>query len=345
MESWQTPHGSATAATEPSGSAKQIAVTCTGHTRPVNDLCFSSFVSTGDYFLISACKDSVPILRKGSTGDWVGSFKGWILIMFVGDSEISLALGHKGAVWATKITPNATLSVTGSADFTAKVWDNVTGQPIISFEHAHIVKTVDVSDDGRYVLTGGNEKKLNLYDQRNQSAITPIRILEGCANEIKTALLDTTHGLVFNGDGKEMRVWDLRKSAQVSSRIFEQEITNLAFSWDRQYIIVSAGKRVYFYNAITASLEKQYDVSVDASCAALHPENIKFAVGGTSDLWVREYDFVTGTELEVYKGHHGPVHCTSFSPDGQLYATGSEDGTVRLWQTFPGTTYGLWQAL
>ncbi|KAI8617110.1 WD40-repeat-containing domain protein [Chytriomyces sp. MP71] len=313
--------------TSDSGNAKQMALTCTGHSRPVNDLHFSAFAATGDYYLISACKDSVPILRKGSTGDWVGSFK-----------------GHKGAVWATRITPNAALSITGSADFTAKVWDNVTGQPVLSFEHSHIVRTVDVSDDARYVLTGGLEKKLRLFDLRSPTAATPARVLEGCNNDVKTVLLDAVHGLVFNGDGNEMRVWDLRKSVQVSSRIFDQEVTSLRFSWDRKYILCTAGKRVYFYNAITASLEKQYDVSVDASCAALHPSEIRFVVGGSSDLWVREYDFASGAELEVYKGHHGPVHCCQFSPDGQLYATGSEDGTVRLWQTFPGTSYGLWQA-
>ncbi|KAJ3007410.1 UNVERIFIED_CONTAM: hypothetical protein HDU68_003534, partial [Siphonaria sp. JEL0065] len=319
QENWHTPHGETNASTD-SGSSKQVSLTCTGHSRPVNDLSFSSFVATGDYFLLSACKDSIPILRKGSTGDWVGSFK-----------------GHKGAVWGVRITPNASLSVTGSADFTAKVWDNVTGQPVVSFEHSHIVKTVDVSvishpssaDDGRYVLTGGNEKKLKLFDQRSANPTSPVRLLEGLNNEVKTSLLDTTHGLVFNGDGKEMRVWDLRKSAQVSSRIFEEEVTDLRFSWDRKYILCTAGKRVFFYNAITASLEKQFDVSVDASCAALHPQELKFVVGGAHDLWVREYDFNTGAELEVYKGHHGPVHCTSFSPDGQLYATGSEDGTVR----------------
>ncbi|KAJ3010620.1 hypothetical protein HKX48_007310 [Thoreauomyces humboldtii] len=305
-------------------NAKQTPLTCIGHTRPVVDLHFSSFTYTGDFFLISACKDSIPILRRGNTGDWVGSFQ-----------------GHKGAVWSARLSRDATVSVTGSADFTAKCWNNLTGEITATLEHKHVVRCVDLTSDARCVLTAGYEKVVRMFDLR--APTEAVKVLTACDNEIKTALLDGEHGLVFAGDGNKLCVWDLRTSQQVSSRGFDADVTSLRFSWDRKHILCTEGKSVHFYNALTSALEKSYVTEIPTSTASLHPKNDRFVVGGSSDLWVRVYDWKTGEEKEVYKGHHGPIHCVSYSPDGHLYATGSEDGTVRLWQSEPGIAYGLWE--
>jgi serine-threonine kinase receptor-associated protein len=65
--------------------------------------------------------------------------------------------------------------------------------------------------------------------------------------------------------------------------------------------------------------------------ASLHPTNDRFIAGG-SDTWVRVFDFTNGELIETHKGHHGPIRCLRFSPDGNSFATGSEDGTIRIWQ-------------
>ena len=64
--------------------------------------------------------------------------------------------------------------------------------------------------------------------------------------------------------------------------------------------------------------------------ASLHPFlRDRFVAGSANDPWVRVYDLDSGEEKEVYKGHHGPVLCASYSPDGEVYASGSEDGESR----------------
>lgn len=58
--------------------------------------------------------------------------------------------------------------------------------------------------------------------------------------------------------------------------------------------------------------------------ASLHPTTgDRFVAGSAGDPWVRVYDLVAGEEKELYKGHHGPVHCVMYSPDGEMYASGS----------------------
>jgi WD40 repeat protein len=44
--------------------------------------------------------------------------------------------------------------------------------------------------------------------------------------------------------------------------------------------------------------------------------------------------------LQTLEGHAYPVRSIAFSPDGKLVASGSNDGTIKLWDTTSGTLQG-----
>ncbi|RUS15593.1 WD40-repeat-containing domain protein [Endogone sp. FLAS-F59071] len=256
----------------------------------------------------------------------------------------------------------------------SKVWDTFTGDVLHSFAHQHIIRSADFSDDGTRIVTGGLEKKLRIFDLYRPEA-QPLEAV-GHTGAIKSVVFDERRNVILSaGEDKggmlmaclyaglihrfpisvvpwfglhspscQYRVWDLRNLTQITTLEANDAITSMTLSSDGKYITSTAGKTAYFWDTSDYHLAKSYETQQDVPSISLHPDHSRFIAGSVgTDLWVRIYDFETGKELEVYKGHHGAIHTVSYSPDGEIYATGSEDGTIRLWQTTPGKSYGLWQ--
>jgi serine-threonine kinase receptor-associated protein len=290
------------------------------------------------------------MLRDGTTGDWIGTWS-----------------GHKGAVWSCRLDSTASLAGTASGDYSARIWDAVTGELVWVYPHHHIVKSCDFNPDSTLFATGGHEGILRIYDLKRQieqspkNPVTPHEIpLPENQNGSKIVIsklnwLNNTTLLAGCGDGK-VRLYDVTNPSNNQqpihelilpnngSEIRDMEITRIKTKQSPQQqqlqqhpqtiLTVAAGKTVYFFDLETYKLLKSYDMPIhfrEEGGASLHPSGRKFIAGG-SDLWVRVFDFATGKELLTLKGHHGPIRCLRYAPNGAFFASGSEDGTIRLWQ-------------
>lgn len=283
------------------------------------------------------------MVRDGASGDWIGTFQ-----------------GHKGAVWSCRMDPKGVLAATASGDFSVKVWDGITGQALWEFPHKHIVKTVDFSPDSKRLATGGHEGLLRIYTLPGDDNSEPLVIPQDAKKVVITKCNWWKDDIVIaaGNDGK-VRFWDLNSpSKPVATLEVGSEVRDMEISSDETILTVAAGNKVYFFNLETKELIHSYEMPIHfrevrvhrysfvvlylvkahfnrkEGGASLHPSKTKFVAGG-SDLWVRVFDFNTGEELECHKGHHGPIRCVRYAPDGKTYATGSEDGTIRLWKTNP----------
>ncbi|KAI9732189.1 MAG: hypothetical protein M1834_004286 [Cirrosporium novae-zelandiae] len=295
--------------------------------------------------------DNYPMLRDGITGDWIGTF-----------------VGHKGAVWQSRLSSDATLSATASADFTAKVWDTYTGECLHTVQHNHIVRAVAFPNQPspQILATGGHEKKLRIYDLSRTSAssspTSPDSKTDGTTffhheigpgvfgGPIKAIVWGTEASnsiLITASDDNMVRWWDLRTQAPVAQHPISGTLgtceLNAPSTDARGVLSVASGKTAYFFDGFEPGrLIKAVKLPYEVSTVAYHGEQNKFVTGSSGDTWVRVHDFDTEAELDVHKGHHGPVWSVSFSPDGKIYATGSEDGTIKLWK-FCKDSYGLWK--
>lgn len=112
---------------------------------------------------------------------------------------------------------------------------------------------------------------------------------------------------------------------------FPDPISSMELSPQTNRLVVTSGKTVAFIPASgggqsTHSLTLPYA----PSSASIHPvQQDRFVTGSTSDEWVRVHG-MDGSERDVLKGHHGPVHCVEFSPDGELFASGSGKSMLRI---------------
>lgn len=305
-------------------SSKQHCLTCTGHTRPVVFLNFSNITQNGKYYLISACKDGKPMLRQGETGDWIGTFD-----------------GHKGAVWGVALNSQANRAATGAADFTAKIWDCAKGAELITFSHSHIVKSVAFSSDDSKLVTASNEKLIRIYDLTKPEAAPTV--ISGHTAPIKHVMfLNNDNWLISASEDKTIRLWDCKSSKEIYCLALSNIPNDIELSSDKNILTVASGNCVGFYELTCFTKIKEYIAPTDVYTATLSPDQSVFVCAGL-DFTMYKYQFNNGEELDSFKGHFGPLHCTRFSPDGELYASASEDGTIRLWQTYVGKNYGLWK--
>ncbi|PLN81556.1 WD repeat protein [Aspergillus taichungensis] len=344
----------------PSDIPKVVPLTCHGHSRPVPHLSFSSTVEDDQYYLISACKDNNPMLRDGITGDWIGTF-----------------LGHKGAVWQARLSTDANIAATAAADFSAKVWDTHSGECLHTLQHAHICRAIafPIQPSPRVLATGGYEKKLRIFDLSRSSgsgsnsnsssptfpsptngdngaaALTSYEIGPGVhGGTIKSIIWNQDYNILTTAaEDRKIRWWDLRSrhpivEHTVQGNIGSCELNTLATRPnDAGILTVAAGKSVYLFDGMNPGrLLKKSTFNYEVASAAVNNETGRLVTGSADDTWARVYDLRTDEELEVQKGHHGPIWSVSFSPDGKLYGTGSEDGTIKLWKACR-ETYGLWR--
>lgn len=223
-------------------------------------------------------------------------------------------------------------------------------------------------DNSDLVATGGMEKKLRVFDltelaNSNPSgpltipASTGFEIGEGVhKSSIKFICWTQDPNIIVTASDETLRWLDLPSRACVHQEVLAGEIKSCEMvsvspehaspddiGGGKPVLAVAAGKTIYFWGGQQAMNElKRIPLPYSIASVGLDVKGRKVVVGEEPGTWAKVIRYDDGVELDTHKGHHGPIWSIAFSPDGKLYATGSEDGTIKMWKNCEGF-YGLWR--
>ena len=170
-----------------------------------------------------------------------------------------------------------------------------------------VAPTIALSQDNRFLATAKEEKE----------DICPIHVWNADTGERLLTLDNNEHtsinALVFSPDNKTLascdyrtiRLWDLDTSTLLRTFKTEFGLRTLAFSPDGKLLASGDDATVSLWN--TTSKQQ--------------------------GLKARFTQYITAFKL---KGHKEDISSLAFSPDGKMLLSGSDDGTIRAWDTTTG---------
>ena len=249
-------------------------------------------------------------------------------------------LEHGGGVRTVEFSPvDASLVASAGENNTIKLWNlrNNTARTLSG--HTGIVNSVAFSPNGELLASVSDDETLKLWDVRSRQNIATLKdIADGFRWQIKSVAFSPDGQFLATVGGKHVKLWDVRKRAEIGILRHENWVQVVTFSHDGQLLASGDG------SGEGPGIVKVWNVQRQQVVATLDgdPKFVK-AVAFSSDnrilassgwdgqlkLWnVSNWDLL-GTI--PHTGYYG----IALSPDGKVLVS-TNDGYVNLWSVENG---------
>jgi len=210
------------------------------------------------------------------------------------NTEIMTLKGHEDAVFDIAFSPREEFIATASKDGTVRLWDPDTGETTgVLRGHEGPVNYLRVSPDSRQIVTLSWDDTARIWDSGTASERVRLQALDPVSAHFSP---DGGRVVTMGNQSRAIELWDANTGQ------FVAELGR------------GAEEESFFYEAPVL----------------FHPQGSRLVVYGTGPSpAIRSVE--TGEELAVLEGHSAVVLTAALNPDGSVIATGSHDGTARLW--------------
>ncbi len=194
------------------------------------------------------------------------------------------------------------------------------------------ILALDLSRDGRWLVTGGHDKTARLWDA--QTGRERLR-LEHQARVWSVAISPDSTGLATGSDDGVTRLWDIGTGRERFRWKCQGAVNAVAISPDGAWLAAAGNdKTAHLWDVRTGRERARLHHQDWVRALAVSPDGAWLATGG-NDKIVHLWDARTGQE-RARLHHQDWVRAVAISHDGTWLASAGNDKTARLWNAQTG---------
>ncbi|KAJ3182334.1 hypothetical protein HDU87_008497 [Geranomyces variabilis] len=281
-----------------------------------DEVWFVEFSHDGAY-LASASKDMTAAIWSVET---------WSLVR--------LLEGHDNAISHLAWSPNDAYVLTGSNDNTLRLWSPKTGECQNTFtRHGNTVTACAWLPDSQHFVSASIDKQIILWDLQGE-------VLFRWSGVRVTDLAVSRDGAVMVAISENtIRLYNLADRRETGALPETDSITSVAIADDCRHVLVNLSlQEVHLWDIVERRLIRKYvghkqGRFVIRSCFGGLMQN--FILSGSEDGKVNVWHRERGVLIEQLEGHSASVNSVSWNPTRNMFASASDDHTIRVWGLGP----------
>jgi len=251
----------------------------------------------------------------------------------VNGGEIGHRRLHEGGFLSACFTPDGKAIVTGGREEIA-FWDVSKGDEPAERWPSELVRQMEFSSDGKFLLTADRATDVRLWSTDNRSIVESFDASSLGATRLKFI----PDGICWASIDGETRVhfW-MKKSASPPVEYLLPGNHDFVLAFSKEANQLYAGSQSGYIQSLeikSGKLGRRFDIGGRITCLEVSPSGRILAFGLNKGI-LGFLDTETGQVLSSRRGHPDGISALAFSRDGRLLASGSNDSSIKIWDV-PG---------